>query len=176
MASRECQPGIRSGVGEPRANRSEVSREWLTDSRAERISTLLEPAGQVDGDPIRLAENIGIAFIGCYVLGMGFTLQPDEAEAWIRADPRNAEVLFPYLNGEDLNSRPDASASRWVIDFNDRPKRRQEHIDCHMSISRRRSGLSVSDEANGIRAATSSATLVAVRRKAACNAQGNRRS
>ncbi|MDR0989957.1 MAG: hypothetical protein LBL92_01105 [Propionibacteriaceae bacterium] len=36
------------------------------------------------------------------------------------ADPRNAEVLFPYLNGEDLNSRPDASASRWVIDFNDR--------------------------------------------------------
>ncbi len=29
-------------------------------------------------------------------------------------------MLFPYLNGEDLNSRPDASASRWVIDFNDR--------------------------------------------------------
>jgi hypothetical protein len=29
-------------------------------------------------------------------------------------------VLFPYLNGEDLNSRPDASASRWVIDFNER--------------------------------------------------------
>ena len=32
------------------------------------------------------------------------------------------EVLFPYLNGEDLNQRPDASASRWVIDFNDRPE------------------------------------------------------
>jgi len=31
-------------------------------------------------------------------------------------------VLFPYLNGEDLNSRPDASAARWVIDFNDRPE------------------------------------------------------
>ena len=29
-------------------------------------------------------------------------------------------MLFPYLNGEDLNSRPDSSASRWVIDFNDR--------------------------------------------------------
>ncbi len=28
--------------------------------------------------------------------------------------------LFPYLNGEDLNSRPDCSASRWVIDFNQR--------------------------------------------------------
>jgi len=39
------------------------------------------------------------------------------AEKWIAADPRNAEVLFPYLNGDDLNSRPDSSASRWVIDF-----------------------------------------------------------
>ena len=55
-----------------------------------------------------------------FVLGMGFVLEPDEANAWIETDPRNAEVLFPYLNGEDLNSRPDTSASRWVIDFNDR--------------------------------------------------------
>jgi hypothetical protein len=50
---------------------------------------------------------------------MGFVLDPEEAWAWIDDDPRNAEVLFPYLNGEDLNSRPDCSASRWVIDFND---------------------------------------------------------
>ena len=58
---------------------------------------------------MRLGENAGIAFIGCYVLGMGFVLDPDEAQAWIAEDPRNAEVLFPYLNGEDLNSRPDCS-------------------------------------------------------------------
>ncbi|MCO5303457.1 MAG: hypothetical protein M9923_09640 [Phycicoccus sp.] len=48
---------------------------------------------------------------------MGFVLDVDEAQEWIAADARNADVLFPYLNGEDLNSRPDASASRWVIDF-----------------------------------------------------------
>ncbi|WP_211328693.1 Eco57I restriction-modification methylase domain-containing protein [Thermomonospora umbrina] len=88
-----------------------------------RISTLLEPAGRVNGHPIRLAENAGIGFIGCYVLGMGFVLDVAEAQEWIAADPRNAEVLFPYLNGEDLNSRPDASASRWVIDFNDRSEK-----------------------------------------------------
>ena len=90
------------------------------DVVVERISTLLEPAGRVEGNPIRLAENAGIAFIGCYVLGMGFVVQPEEAAAWIEADPSNAEVLFPYLNGEDLNSRPDTSPSRWVIDFFDR--------------------------------------------------------
>ena len=82
-----------------------------------RISTLLEPAGRVEGLPVRLAENAGMAFIGCYVLGMGFVITPEQAQEWIADDPRNAEVLFPYLNGEDLNSRPDCSASRWVIDF-----------------------------------------------------------
>ncbi len=82
-----------------------------------RISTLLEPEGRVTGRPERLGESANIAFIGCYVLGKGFILDPEEAQAWIEQDPRNAEVLFPYLNGEDLNSRPDCSASRWVIDF-----------------------------------------------------------
>jgi hypothetical protein len=90
------------------------------DIPVERISTLLEPGEDVD--PIRLIENAGIGFIGCYILGMGFLLEPGEAKAWIDADPRNAEVLFPYLNGEDLNSRPDASAPRFVIDFNIMPE------------------------------------------------------
>ncbi|WP_158619100.1 type IIL restriction-modification enzyme MmeI [Micromonospora sp. M71_S20] len=85
-----------------------------------RISTLLEPAGQVDGAPARLIENESIAFGGCYVLGMGFVLESDEAHTWTAEDDRNREVLSPYLNGEDLNSRHDSSASRWVIDFNNR--------------------------------------------------------
>ena len=88
------------------------------DTPVPRISTLLEPAGSVKGKPERLNENQGIAFIGCYVLGKGFILDPEEAAEWIAADSRNTEVLFPYLNGEDLNSRPDCSPSRWVVDFN----------------------------------------------------------
>ncbi|WP_273165858.1 Eco57I restriction-modification methylase domain-containing protein [Actinomyces israelii] len=93
------------------------------DEQVARISTLLEPLGSVEGAPERLRENAGIAFIGCYVLGKGFIVEPEEAEVWIAADSRNADVLFPYLNGEDLNSRPDASASRWVIDFGLRSER-----------------------------------------------------
>lgn len=85
-----------------------------------RVSTLLEPAGRIEGRPARLAENRDIAFQGCVVLGMGFVLEPEEARAWIDEHARNADVLFPYLNGEDLNSRPDCSPSRWVIDFNAR--------------------------------------------------------
>jgi hypothetical protein len=81
------------------------------------ISTLLEPAGMVEGIPLRLVENRNIAFEGCKPYGRGFVVDPDEAQLWIREDPRNAEVLFPYLTGEDVSTRPHASPSRWVIDF-----------------------------------------------------------
>lgn len=89
------------------------------DAPVKCISTLLEAEGRVEGKPVRLAENIGLSFQGCVVAGLGFVLERGEAQDWIAKDPRNAEVLFPYLNGEDLNQRPDCSASRWVIDFND---------------------------------------------------------
>jgi hypothetical protein len=105
------------------AIRTDVPRV-ADDIVVERISTLLESAGRVDGHPSRLTENRGITFEGCKPYGDGFVLEPEEAAGWIDADPRNADVLFPYLNGEDLNSRPDASPSRWVIDFNDRPESR----------------------------------------------------
>ncbi|MBB0228028.1 hypothetical protein FOE67_00510 [Streptomyces calidiresistens] len=64
------------------------------------------------------------AYIGSYVLGKGFILSPEQAEDLIQRDTRNKDVLFPYLNGEDLNSRPDCSASRWVINFHDWPEER----------------------------------------------------
>jgi hypothetical protein len=84
------------------------------------ISTLLEPQGRANGKPTALIENGSISFQGCVVLGKGFILNLQEAREWIAADPRNVEVVFPYLSGEDLNSRPDCAATRWVIDFNDR--------------------------------------------------------
>ncbi|WP_245993294.1 Eco57I restriction-modification methylase domain-containing protein [Xylanimonas allomyrinae] len=85
-----------------------------------RISPLLEPAGAIDWTPVPLAENKGIAFQGCNVLGLGFTIDPAEAADWINADPSNRDVVFPYLGGTDLYGSPTATASRWVIDFNDR--------------------------------------------------------
>ena len=96
------------------------------DESVPRISTLLEPAGRVEGKPERLIDNSGIAFQGCIVLGKGFILESEEAGEWVAEDPRNAEVLFPYLNGEDLNSRPDCSASRWVVDFNERSQEKAQ--------------------------------------------------
>lgn len=110
--------------------------EWLGQCALEEqpvhgITSQLSVPGSVIGNPFRLAANAGKSFIGSYVLGMGFILEPNEAQRLIDKDPRNAEVLFPYLNGDDLNSRWDQSPSRWVINFRDWAiARAQEYPDC----------------------------------------------
>lgn len=78
--------------------------------------------------PKPLEANVDKSFQGSIVLGMGFTMTPEEAQAHIERDPRNAEVLFPYLNGEDLNSDPRHRASRWVINFWDWPLDRSVEV------------------------------------------------
>ncbi|MGO4575382.1 ATP phosphoribosyltransferase regulatory subunit [Cupriavidus sp. 2TAF22] len=67
--------------------------------------------------PKRLKANEGKAFIGSYVLGMGFVLSHDDARQMLDADPKNADVIFPYINGDDLNSHPEQLPSRRVISF-----------------------------------------------------------
>ncbi len=42
----------------------------------------------------------------------------------IAKDPRNAERIFPYLGGEEVNTDPRHAHRRWCIDFNDFPLRR----------------------------------------------------
>ena len=100
-----------------------AEHEWriLDGNRVAGITPSLDPPSRIRGNPYRLAANAGQSFIGSYVLGGGFILTSTEAHDLIANDPRNKDVLFPFLNGEDLNSHWDCSASRWVIDFNDWP-------------------------------------------------------
>ena len=97
----------------------------LNDQRVPGITPLLTVPGAVAGTPYRLAENANKSFFGTYVLGMGFVLTLDEAQALLTRNPCNQACLFPYLNGEDLNSHFDQSASRWVINFHDWPLNRE---------------------------------------------------
>ena len=85
------------------------------------ITSSLDPQSAVTGAPHRLAANERIAFQGSNVVGIGFTLEPDQARQLIEKDPRNSKVLYPFLNGQDLNTRPDCSASRWIVNFHDWP-------------------------------------------------------
>ncbi|MFE5004752.1 Eco57I restriction-modification methylase domain-containing protein [Streptomyces sp. NPDC056696] len=90
------------------------------------ISTGLNPATRVASWVEALVENAGVSFIGSYVLGLGFTLPEERARAWIAEDERYREVLFPYLNGQDINTHPEHGTGRWVINFRDWPRKMAE--------------------------------------------------
>ncbi|MBW4421803.1 MAG: restriction endonuclease [Myxacorys californica WJT36-NPBG1] len=92
--------------------------EFLLDAKpASGITPLLTEIGQFDGTPYKLAKNASQAFKGHNVYGLGFILEVEEAKDLIDRNIKNQEVLFPYLTGQDLNSSPQHSASRWVINF-----------------------------------------------------------
>jgi hypothetical protein len=100
-------------------------REMQLDGQlASSISSRLDT--EPEAEPKQLRQNERKTFQGSIVLGMGFVLEPQEVERLIAKDPRNRDCLFPYLNGEDLNSRPDQSPSRWVINFFDWPLAKAE--------------------------------------------------
>ena len=93
------------------------------------ITAFLFHAGS-DDDPARLAVNSDKAFIGSYVLGMGFTFDDadtqgvasplSEMRRLITSDPCYQEVTFPYIGGEEVNSSPTHAYHRYVINFGER--------------------------------------------------------
>ena len=105
----------------------------LDDDPVERITGFLFHRGG-HTDPARLKVNAGKSFVGSYVLGMGFTFDDTdkkgvatpiaEMERLIEENPRNQEVIFPYIGGEEVNSNPTHAHHRYVIDFRDYPLRR----------------------------------------------------
>ena len=126
------------------ASRAPLSAEaacWLDGEAVPAIGPDLEPYRRIRGHPEQLRENDGIAFIGSYVLGLGFTLTFEQKDELIERNPRNADVLQPYVIGKDLNQSPDCSASRWIINFRAGLWRdAQEYPDC-LDIVRRLSSL-----------------------------------
>jgi hypothetical protein len=85
-------------------------------------------------NPAALAANAGRSFIGSYVLGPGFTFDDTDKKGvtnslaemvrLIAKDPRNAERIFPYINGDEVNDSPTHAHHRYVINFADFPLRR----------------------------------------------------
>jgi hypothetical protein len=89
------------------------------------------------GNPFPLKQNEGKAFQGSIPLGKGFVLENNAAQNLISKNPKNRDVLFPYLNGDDLNNNPDQSSSRWVINFFDWPEdEAKKYPDCYQIVER----------------------------------------
>ena len=106
-----------------------VRTRALDDLNVNNITSFLFHVGG-DDDPVGLVANTGMSFVGSYVLGMGFTFDDtdrkgvasslDKMRQLIKKDPRNREVIFPYIGGEEVNTSPTHAHHRHVINFGER--------------------------------------------------------
>jgi type I restriction-modification system DNA methylase subunit len=107
----------------------------------EQITAFLFANGGHD-DPKQLVANAGKSFQGSIVLGMGFTFDDSgpadddtpgipspiaTMERLIAENPKNAEVIFPYIGGEEVNSSPTHAHHRYVINFGERSEEECRH-------------------------------------------------
>ncbi|WP_437681712.1 DNA methyltransferase [Sorangium sp. So ce131] len=70
--------------------------------------------------PFTLKANEGFSYRGHMVSGMGFILSPSERDAFVSMRHSNADVIFPYLGGEEINTDPSQGFQRFVINFGKR--------------------------------------------------------
>jgi hypothetical protein len=133
VRSRPWPGGESLEVSEVWASRGSWSGEtWLDNVLVRGVTTALTPLTRVVGAPFALNANMKQSFQGSIVLGMGFTMSAEEAAGLIERDARNAEVLFPYLGGAELNDSPTHTPPRWVINFFDWDEERaRSYPDCY---------------------------------------------
>jgi hypothetical protein len=95
-------------------------RPILGGTAAPAINSRLRPKPERP-EPGPLAANANSSYQGSIVVGMGFTLTPTERDSLVNKSPRNAERIFPYLGGEEINTSPTQEFERHVISFGDMP-------------------------------------------------------
>lgn len=83
-----------------------------------QISAFLEEAERED-QPSDLSSNAEKLFQGIIFLGDGFVLSEEEAQVLVDANKKNSEVIFPLMNGHELNNEPLQQPRRKIINFSD---------------------------------------------------------
>jgi len=93
------------------------------------ITAYLFHAGGHDNPAVLLA-NAEKCFQGSILLGLGFTFDDTNTKGHanslaemgrlVKKDPRNADRIFPYIGGEEVNDSPTHEYHRYAIDFFDR--------------------------------------------------------
>jgi len=109
--------------------KQEWKKTFVLGSKEVKIITPYLDDAETIGNPFPLKQNENKSFQGSIVLGKGFVMTPEEAQVLIDKNPENKAVLYPYLNGDDLNNNPDQSPSRWVINFKNWPLRRATEVE-----------------------------------------------
>jgi len=90
--------------------------------------------------------NAGISFNGCDLKGLGFMFDDrnprstplEQMRRLLVREPHCAEVIRPYVGGEDINGHPTHHKGRYVIDFAERDEEAASQFSACFEIVRRR--------------------------------------
>jgi hypothetical protein len=92
-----------------------VSDPWKIEEVETIVTSLATSLDLSVANRLVANEKAKKCFTGQNPVNAGFFLQPDEASELIASDPRNREVIIPYLIGRDLVEA--GGPARWIIDF-----------------------------------------------------------
>ncbi|MFN8256028.1 MAG: DNA methyltransferase [Bacteroidales bacterium] len=106
---------------------------YLNGKEVNFISSYLDDEGVVK-NPFVLNGNQNLSFQGTYVMGKSFILTKKEAEEIINKDFKYSQVISSYLIGEDINSSPDQSPQRSIINFYDWNEERAKNYELTYNI------------------------------------------
>lgn len=74
---------------------------------------------EINGLPLELEQNKGIAYMGASLTGDGFIIPENFKTDLLNNSVKYEEVIFPYLNGAVLNNSPDQKTNISCLNFKD---------------------------------------------------------
>jgi len=98
-------------------HRGEWHQKRVLDGKDVQIINAYLEDSEVVEEPKVIPENADRVFQGSIFLGEGFVLSDEDANRLRMANERNAQVIFPLLNGQELNSDPAQNPGRSIINF-----------------------------------------------------------
>jgi hypothetical protein len=114
----------------------EMSEIYLNHKRVELINSLLED--NEEKIPFTLVKNENISFKGVTPLGKGFVLEKEEGKRLLLNNPKNKDVIMPYLIGDDLNNNYNQEAERYIINFENKSiSQANEYPECLTIVQER---------------------------------------
>ena len=111
-----------------------TGQKFLDRLPVDKITAFLLTKGNNE-TPNKLKSNSSISFNGSKIYGQGFTFDDSSVaddntpgipspialmKKLIQEDPKNSEVIFPYIGGKEVNDDPTHKHHRYVVDFRNR--------------------------------------------------------
>ncbi len=98
-------------------NKSRMNLQiWLNNKPVDVINSYLENSENTLSAQILLSSS-NLGFMGSNVLGSGFILDFEVSDKLIINNSKNSNVIYAFLNADDINNSPSQTPSRNIINF-----------------------------------------------------------